>query len=1414
MNLVSWNCRGLGNPSKIEAVKDLLKAEPSDILLLQETKIEGQALLEISSSKWKKRSGKAVSSRGTSGGLATLWTEDLFHLNKHHETQHWIFTELNHKASKLSISLFNLYVPVSYSEKRECWNTLAVFLEETSPSNIIIAGDLNIVMKAKEKRGGTSIRDPLLAKVEEITQTWDLLDFSPVRGIYTWSNNRVGLEHISARLDRFLVQSSIMMDKKIITTKILPKLTSDHKPIQLLLEEEEDLGPIPFRFSPQWIERDGFTETVKTAWARPFSGSSSYVWEQKLKATKQALKEWIKKPAPTPTEKRREAVQSLQTLQIEMESTDITAELLEKEIKEQRSTHQSFRKEEEYWRLKSRSLWLKAGDRNTSFFHRQYRARLSRNHIAEIKTGEGQVCKGFNQVKDAAEAHFRNLYRESTQSSEEETADFLSNIPSLISLEDNAILCRPTTEEEIINVVWSMDADKAPGPDGFTIHFYKTCWHIIKEDLQKMISGFMKKAKVGGGTNSTYLALIPKDSSPDSFARFRPISLCNASYKILAKLLANRIKPLLKRLISSPQGGFVEGRHILDNVIQVQETIHSSKQRKEKGMLIKLDMANAFDRVNRAFLCKVLLTFGFSPHFVQLIKACIDNPWIAPLVNGRPTNFFQAQRGIRQGCPLSPFLYILMADSLSRKLTAERLVGNIPGLKPSARAEPLNHALFADDSLLLGGASIRIAKAFDTVLRNYCKVSGALVNESKSEVFSWNISQHELTGITTLLGFKGHTNWDRFKYLGLPIISGVNKRSLWSDVISKIKSKISAWGGYWLTKGGKVILIKSLLSALPIYQAAFLLAPRNVTEQISKLLRDFLWQGGKGNEKKMHLVSWEVVKNSMAEGGLQIRDPALVNLALGGKILWKLFHEPTHPVSDTLHAKYRPNKTLSNLQTESSVSCTQVWNLCCKSSNFFKKLLYRSPGNGKRTHLWLDRIMGREPLAENEDITDLRDWLQRAGVNRLYDLSKWDEHGDWAGWDFHGVPARLSQQLSTLEDMLEDAAPVNRTMKDSWGWGQTGVYTMAEGYRNLQASRNNSQTPAFWKSVWEPLAVPKVNFFFWTLVHNKLLTGDNLEKRNIAGPHRCVLCNNNSETAQHLFMDCSFAKEVWGLILKDLQISLHPQNSVAELFASWSHIYPQRIPSKSFWSKIWTAIPKYVCWQIWLARNQQIFKEMRHSPMQVAAKAKSFLLEAAQQQYFKEDTSLLPEERRWLGPLVPYQGKLPLSPQSATSDWRLRDDDDTFQSWWRSQNLSTIFFDGASKGNPGVAGAGGVIYSPKGFTKDCFCWGLGQKTNNQAEMLGLIKACHIAREKGIKDLQVFGDSEIIIKNLNKETRFSNASLNKILDRLKRVLQDFNSCKLYHILRTSNTEADQMANKGSILMKGLLIVNNERFAQTP
>ena len=126
---------------------------------------------------------------------------------------------------------------------------------------------------------------------------------------------------------------------------------------------------------------------------------------------------------------------------------------------------------------------------------------------------------------------------------------------------------------------------------------------------------------------------------------------------------------------------------------------------------------------------------------------------------------------------------------------------------------------------------------------------------------------------------------------------GSNKYLLWDEFLSKIKSKIKSWGGQWLTKAGKINLVKSVLSSLPIYQASFLLAPKMITERVSKLIHDFLWQGGKGSQRKFHLVKWDIVKIPLTEGGLQVRDPGLINLEMGGKFFWKLYSDSRNPVS-------------------------------------------------------------------------------------------------------------------------------------------------------------------------------------------------------------------------------------------------------------------------------------------------------------------------------------------------------------------------------------------------------------------------------------------------------------------------------------------------------------------------------------
>ena len=146
--------------------------------------------------------------------------------------------------------------------------------------------------------------------------------------------------------------------------------------------------------------------------------------------------------------------------------------------------------------------------------------------------------------------HFQQLFHEDGNSNDLLNSDFLSNIPSLVTQDDNVGLVKSFSEKEVVDVIWAMEPDKAPGPDGFSIHFYRVCWNYINFDLLRMISAFLSKAKVGGNTNSSFLALIPKEVNLASFDRFRPISLCNASYKILAKLLANRLKPLLGSPIS------------------------------------------------------------------------------------------------------------------------------------------------------------------------------------------------------------------------------------------------------------------------------------------------------------------------------------------------------------------------------------------------------------------------------------------------------------------------------------------------------------------------------------------------------------------------------------------------------------------------------------------------------------------------------------------------------------------------------------------------------------------------------------------------------------------------------------------------------------------------------------------------
>jgi len=169
--------------------------------------------------------------------------------------------------------------------------------------------------------------------------------------------------------------------------------------------------------------------------------------------------------------------------------------------------------------------------------------------------------------------------------------------------------------------------------------------------------------------------------------------------------------------------------------------------------------------------------------------------------------------------------------------------------------------------------------------------------------------------------------------------------------------------------------------------------------------------------------------------------------------------------------------------------------------------------------------MGHPPLSEINEIADLRAWLRSRGIRKIEDIVEWDDDGNWKSWNWPNIPEHLNDQLNLLIAEITDFTPVHKDEEDTWGWGQTGVYSAKQGYLQMQSKKDSVHPEGVWKQIWESFSIPKINFFFWTLFHNKILTGDNLCRRNIAGPHRCVFCKKALETSVHIFLECEYAQK-------------------------------------------------------------------------------------------------------------------------------------------------------------------------------------------------------------------------------------------------------------------------------------------------
>eukprot|EP00253_Pinus_taeda_P004914 PITA_04914 len=245
-----------------------------------------------------------------------------------------------------------------------------------------------------------------------------------------------------------------------------------------------------------------------------------------------------------------------------------------------------------------------------------------------------------------------------------------------------------------------MQSGKAPGPDGFNVNFFKACWETVKYHILEVVEDSRRSKKVLKALNASFIALIPKQENSMTPDGFRPIALCNVVYKIISKVITNRPKPLLPSLISEEQTGYVEGRKILNNIIQAHEVVQSLKNNKQDGMIIQLGLVKAYDKLSWACIREILKAYGFDQNWIRWVVDLVTSTSFSILLNGAPSRTFTPSRGLRQGDPLSPLLFILMMEGLGRVIIMANAKGRIQGIKLTANGEANTHQKFVDDTML------------------------------------------------------------------------------------------------------------------------------------------------------------------------------------------------------------------------------------------------------------------------------------------------------------------------------------------------------------------------------------------------------------------------------------------------------------------------------------------------------------------------------------------------------------------------------------------------------------------------------------------------------------------------------------------------------------------------------------------
>ncbi|KAL1191046.1 putative ribonuclease H protein [Cardamine amara subsp. amara] len=1050
----------------------------------------------------------------------------------------------------------------------------------TRKASWIMIGDFNELTGNQEKRGGNLRSAASFVPFNLMIQHCGMLEFSCYGDQMSWRGRR-GKQIVRCRLDRALGNEDFHELYPCSKVNYLDMIGSDHRPVLLNFLKSQSYTRRQFRFDKRWIGKDGLAETVDMGWNRT-NNFRVPRFVDKIKNCRNAISWWRNNNIPT-------GQANIASLKIALEEAKNDDSIPQEEIsKIAQKLKEAYHEEEIYWQQKSRNLWLKVGDKNTKIFHASTKQRRVRNKISGLFGSDNIWEESEKGMEDIASGYFRELFSKSNTSGIEETVQVLQ---PLITESMNRVLTKVITEKEVKNALFAMHPEKAPGPDGMTALFYQRFWYSIKDDLVQMVKDFFNSENFDQRLNETNIWLIPKKEKPQRMADFRPISLCNVSYKIISKNFCLRLKKFLPRLISDTQSVFVSGRLITDNILIAHEMFHGLRTIKvcrEKFLAIKTDMSKAYDRIEWSFLEAVLHRLGFNSVWISWIMWSVSSVSYQVLMNGQPKGHIVPQRGIRQGDPLSPYLFILCTEVLIANIKKVEKDKKITGISIARACPPISHLLFADDSLFFCKAETEECQTVLDVIERYGRAYGQEINFNKSSVMFGNkITDQIKSQLKGLIGItkEGGIN----NYLGIPESLGGSKCKIFNYVRERLNERINGWSSNFLSKGGKEIMIKSVALALPSYVMSCFKIPQDLTYKLSSAISKYWWSSN-GKDRGLHWLAWEKMCKPKSDGGMGFRCLEKYNDAMLAKQYWRLIQYPNSLLAQVLKGRYY--RKVHPLRAKKPYSPSFGWKSIFSTKDLVQKGTRWCLGSGRDISVWKDLwIPDVNPRPANgrgrEDYPNMKVEQLINPVSKVWYLP-------------------VLQYYMDLEDVsLIRRLPISKSFKEDrliWHYTKSGKYTVKSGYELAWSMSDEvssgPSSKALKAQAWKVKAPPKIKHMLWQIASGTLAVTSRLNHRGVKCDSICQRCGLKEETINHVFFECSSAVQTWTLSKVSSSIINFPTGSE---YTNLDYLY-WRIPNNIKEQSISGCFP-WILWFLWKARNKKLFEGKQTLPQDILNRA-------------------------------------------------------------------------------------------------------------------------------------------------------------------------------------------------------------------